>query len=125
MPDVEIHNVENKALFMGDNEFEQGTLTVPANTTVPAGATLVRELDGKFSPAGGEASDILAINPAPVKNKSAAPADISFRALISGKVRRDLVTFGGAAITDAQADQLRSYGIIARTVYNTARLDNQ
>jgi hypothetical protein len=147
MPDMKIHNVENKALFMGDCEFETGVLTVPANSTVPAGALLKRGADGKFaavlntgpvqinvadegSPVnvpvpGVPVDNPVAVNPYPVKNPAAEPADISFRALIAGKVRRDLLSAAGEAITDAHADMLRSYGIIAKTVHNTARLDNQ
>jgi hypothetical protein len=146
MPEMQIHNVENKALFMGDNEFEYGLLTVPASTAIPAGALLKRTADGKFAPVantdpvqidvGDEApktvaipgvpADIpVAVNPAQVKNTAEAPADISFRALISGKVRRDMLSIGGQPITDAQGDMLRAYGIIARAVYDTSRLDNQ
>lgn len=147
MPELGIHNVENKALFMGDQEFEQGLLIVPANTTIPTGALLKRSGEGKFAqvintapveitadvnneeesiPIPGVPTDIpVAVNPFPVQNTTAAPADIPFRAMISGKVRRDMLSVAGNQITDAQSDMLRAYGIIAKTVYNLSRLDNQ
>jgi hypothetical protein len=128
MPEMKIHNVENKALFMGDNEFEYGLLTVPANTMIPAGALLKRIADtGKFEPVvNTNPADIpVAVNPVEIKNAGAQAGDFSFRALIAGKVRRDLLSIGGQPITDAQGDMLRAYGIIARAVYDTSRLDNQ
>jgi hypothetical protein len=104
--------VENKSLFQGNNEFETGLLTVPAEGSVPLGALLKRAA-GKFSVAV-DAETPVAINPVEVKNPSDAPVDIPFRALISGRVRRDMLKFNGGTITDAQTDQLRQYGIIPK-----------
>ena len=49
MDEVKITRNENKSLFLGNNEYETGVLTVPANGTVATGALLKRE-NGKFVP---------------------------------------------------------------------------
>jgi hypothetical protein len=51
---------------------------------------------------------------------------VPFRPIISGRVRRgDLVVHGVGAITDAEADALRDFGILAQTTTQLAELDNQ
>ena len=134
MDEVKITVNENKSLFLGNNEYETGVLTVPANGKVAAGALLKRD-GGKFAPVtatgatpgvpadgGGwttlpSPGDIpVAVNPVEIKNNTPAPVDIPFRALISGRVRRDMLSINGQAITDDQADMLRSYGIIPKKV---------
>jgi hypothetical protein len=144
MPEIKSHTVTNKALFLGDNEYETGLLTVPATGTVPAGALLKRE-NGKFSPVvntspveinvgdtdtvnvpvPGVPADIpVAVNPIEISNPGNAAADIPFRALVAGKVRADMLSVNGQPITDAQSDMLRSYGILPRKVTDISRLDN-
>ena len=124
---METRKVENKSLMQGNNEFETGVLTVPAGGTVPAGAFLKREANGKFAAiASTEPADPeepwnfdkpVAVNPVETRNLPAAPADVPFRAMIAGKVRFDMLSVGGQPITDAQADLLRQYaGIIAKKV---------
>ena len=134
MDEVKITRNENKSLFLGNNEYETGVLTVPANGTVATGALLKRE-NGKFVPVvstestpgvpadgGGwdtepSPGDIpVAVNPVEIKNNAGIPADIPFRALISGRVRRDMLSMGGQEISDSQADMLRSYGIRPKKV---------
>jgi hypothetical protein len=141
MPDIQVHHPENKSLFLGNNEFETGLLTVPAETTIPAGA-LLKRVDNKFAPvldtspvqveAGdanvsipGVPADVpVAVNPVEVKNPGSSPADIPFRALVSGKVRSDMLSVNGQPITAAQADMLRVYGIIPRRVNDISRTEN-
>jgi hypothetical protein len=148
MPEIKSHTVTNKALFLGDNEFETGLLTVPAETTVPVGALLKRAGD-KFAPVvdtdttpgtpgtpsngGGwtaEPTDPIpgdvpvAVNPVEIKNSGGSPADIPFRALVAGKVRADMLSVNGQPITEAQSDMLRAYGILPRKVTDIYRLDN-
>ncbi len=49
-----------------------------------------------------------------------------FRPIISGRVRRgDLVVHGVGAITDAEADAMRDFTILAQTTVQLAELDNQ
>jgi hypothetical protein len=122
MGEVNIHKGENKIFLLSDNEYETGVLTVPASNMVPAGA-LLKRASGKFAPVtntspvqinvadsgsavyasvpGVSAEIPVAVNPEEIKNESGSPADIPFRALIGGRVRRDM---------------LRSYGIIPKKV---------
>jgi hypothetical protein len=148
MPDIQVHHVENKTLFLGSNEFETGLLTVPAETVVPAGALLKRVGD-KFAPVvntdttpgtpgtpsgdGGWTTnptdpvpgDVpVAVSPAEIKNSGGSPADIPFRALVSGKVRLDMLSVNGQPITAAQADMLRVYGILPCKLNNISRTEN-
>jgi hypothetical protein len=143
MPDIKVHHPESKGLFLGSNEFETGVLTVPANTTIPGGA-LLKRADDKFAPVldtspaqiavdingdpgtiPGNPIDIpVAVNPAEIKNTAAAPADIPFRALVSGKVRQDMLSVDGQPVTMAQADMLRMYGIIPRHLNDISRTEN-
>jgi hypothetical protein len=154
MAEIKSHAVTNKSLFLGNNEFETGILTVLAGITVPAGAFLSRDKTSqKFSAAvntedieidvpdgdgGTEAVAIpgvpinypVAINPVEIKNAAGAPADISFRALIFGKVRADMLSRSAdgetfdAPVTERDRDLLRSYGIIAVDVKDISRQDN-
>jgi hypothetical protein len=129
MGEVKISKVENKIFFLGDNDFETGVLTIPAGGTVPAGA-LLKRLNGKFvpvvntnpvqidgEPVPGVPVDVpVAVNPVELKNPGTAPADIPFRAMISGRVRFDMLSVNGQPITDTQADMIRLYGITPKKV---------
>jgi len=130
---MDVTKVVNKSLLQGDNEFETGILTIPAATTVPAGAFLKREASGKFAVVtdteGDPGEEIegekpVALNPVEAKNPAAAAVDYPFRACISGKVRFDMCTVGGQPITDAQGDLLRQYaGIITKKVTDLSWTD--
>jgi hypothetical protein len=136
MGEVNIRKVENKIFLLGNNEYETGVLTVPAGGKVPIGALLKRTA-GKFAPVtdtspveinvadsgtanvpvpGVPAEIPVAVNPADIENPGSSTADIPFRALIGGRVRRDMLSVAGNPITDDQADMLRSYGIIPKKV---------
>ncbi|MDR2509245.1 MAG: hypothetical protein LBC77_01220 [Spirochaetaceae bacterium] len=121
---METKNVTNKVLALGDNEFEEGKITVAASTEIPAGALLKRNADGSFALAGGSDTAI-AVMPFALKNEKTAAAVLGFRALVSGRVRLDMLNIGGIAITAAQRDALRDYGIIAVKATNVSELDNQ
>jgi hypothetical protein len=144
MPEVKVHHPESKTLFLGNNEFETNVLTVPASTTVPTGA-LLKRVNDKFAPVAdtsfiqidvgdstsknvsvpGIPKDIpVAVNPTEITNSSNASVDMPFRALISGKVREDMLSIGGQPITKAQADMLRVYGIIPRRLNDISRTEN-
>ena len=58
----------------------------------------------------------VAVNPVELKNPTGNTVYIAFRALISGRVRLDMLSVGGQPITDAQADMIRRYGIIPKKV---------
>jgi hypothetical protein len=144
MDGMKVTNVVNKVVAIGDNLFESGIITVPEATTIPAGTVLKRAEDGTFAVAGNVAPDPgnpasgggwatppspgdvpVAVMPFDLTNSENSSASISFRAIISGRVRRDMLQIGGISITDAQCDALRSYTIIPVKVKDLARLDNQ
>jgi len=121
---MEKRKVENKSLFQGDNDFETGILTVAAGVTVPAGAFLKRNTNGKFSVVTDTGNQTpCAVNPVEVKNTGTTEADIPFRALTSGKVRQDMLSVNGEAITDAEADMIRIYGIRPKKVTDLSWVD--
>ncbi|MDR1587505.1 MAG: hypothetical protein LBS57_08630 [Treponema sp.] len=145
MGEINTRRVENKIFLLGNNEYETGVLTVPANGTVPAGALLKRAA-GKFAPVtdtsavsinvadtgtknvsvpGVPVEIPVAVNPADIENPGSSPADISFRALVGGRVRRDMLSVGGNPITDDQADMLRSYGIIPKKVTDISWVESE
>jgi hypothetical protein len=137
MGEIKTRDVENKIFLLGNNEYEGGVLTVPAGGTVPVGA-LLKRVEGKFVPVTdtspvkinvadeGTAKNVpvpgvpaeipVAVNPVDIENPGSSPADIPFRALVGGRVRRDMLSIAGNPITDDQADMLRSYGIIPKKV---------
>jgi hypothetical protein len=144
MPEIKTHHPENKTLLLGNNEFETGLLTVPASTTIPAGTLLKRVVD-KFAPVEnttpvqinvgdsdpinvpipGVPADIpVAVNPVEIKNPGESPVDMPFRALVSGKVRQDMLSVNGQPVTTAQADMLRVYGILPRKLNDISRTEN-
>ena len=56
----------------------------------------------------------------------ASAGDVSLRVIVSGEVRRDRIfTLAFDPITDAIADQLRDYSIVARRNVDVSKLDNQ
>jgi hypothetical protein len=144
MDGMVVTNVVNKVVAIGDNLFESGIINVAASTTISAGTVLKRNEDGTFAVAGNvppnpgvpadgggwatppSPGDVpVAVMPFDLANRGNAAANISFRALTSGRVRRDMLTIGGVEITEAQCDALRSYTIIPVKVKDLARLDNQ
>lgn len=130
--------INNRTLQLGDNEYESGNITLAAGAELNIGVVLKRLASGSFAPVldtdpveidsepvPGVPVDIpVAVNPAYIKNEGAASANIGFRPLIKGRVRRDMLTINGAAITDEQADMLRNYGIIPVKGYDISREDN-
>jgi hypothetical protein len=140
MAEVKTHVVTNKSLFLGNNEFESGILTVPVGKTVPAGA-LLKRVSGGFSavvntntleitvPDGEGTQNVpipgvpidypIAVNPEEVKNDGST-VNIPIRALISGKVRADMLKKNATEdytfedpVNVNDLDLIRSFGIIA------------
>jgi hypothetical protein len=130
--------VNNRTLQLGDNEYESGNITLAAGAELNIGVVLKRLANNSFAPVvdtdpvevdsepvPGVPVDIpVAVNPAFIKNEGSGPANVGFRPLIKGRVRRDMLTINGAAITDAQADMLRNYGIIPVKGTDISREDN-
>jgi hypothetical protein len=141
MGGVTFDTIVNKALQLGGGKFEQGTITVSAGAAIKAG-TILKRAGAKFAvatdtppnpgtPADGggwsvppSPGDIpVAVMPFDLKNEGAESADMGFRALVGGSVRRDLLNLNGASITNAQADALRNFGIIAVASNDVSRVN--
>jgi len=114
---MDTHKIENKSLLQGDNEFETGIINVAAGAVIPAGAFLQRASNGKFAVVTDtEEETPCAVNPVEIKNTGTAAADIPIRALVAGRVRQDMLSVNGEAISDAEADMIRVYGIRPKKV---------
>jgi len=123
--------VENPVLALGDNEYETGLINVSGNSTIKRGTVLKRDGD-KFAPVtnttenseeGVTADKPVAVNPFDIENKQATAADLSICALISGKVRADLLTINGETTTDDQNDLLRAMSIIPIKLNDISRTE--
>jgi hypothetical protein len=141
MDGVTFDTIVNRALQLGNGKFEQGTITVAAGATVKAGTILKRDGDrfavatdtlpdpGDPADGGGwetppTPGDIpVAVMPFDLRNGTMEPLDMGFRALIGGSVRRDLLNLDGEPITNAQADALRDFGIIAVATTDVSRVN--
>lgn len=114
-------------LFIGDNEFESGLLSLAAAASAKDGWLLKRS-SGKFVVAA--AADITAgavfvlATPDTITNSTEASVDYAVRVCVAGKVNRGKVTISDTALTDAQADMLRASGIIAQVVTSIGEQDN-
>jgi hypothetical protein len=136
--------VENSVVALGGNNFETGVITVGAGVTIKKGVVLKRtgnkfapvedtspititaDVDGTETqiPIPGTTKDTpVAVNSFDISNPGSSAADMSIRALISGPVRADLLTINGGAISDAQGDMLRDYGIIPVKVTDLSRIE--
>jgi hypothetical protein len=124
MGEVSFDTITNRVVGIGDNKFESGKITVAAGATIAAGTVLKRSGDN-FALITDLTKDIpVAVMPFDLKNDGAASATLSFRALIFGDVRKDMLTINGVSITKAQADMLRNYGIIAVSTTNMSRVSS-
>jgi hypothetical protein len=141
MGGVTFDTIVNRALQLGGGKFEQGKITVAAGATIIGGTILKRSGDnyavaedippnpGTPADGGGwatppSAGDIpIAVMLFDLKNESSESAVMGFRALIGGSVRRDLLNLDGEPITNAQADALRNYGIIAVASNDVSRVN--
>ena len=112
MSGVNFHTIVSQELQLGGCEFEQGRISLGGGATVKAGTILKRADDRKFAVAE-EGDAFIAVVPFDMTNTDSADATLGFRAIISGRVRRDMLNIDGAtAITSAQADNLRANGNI-------------
>jgi len=99
---IRSQTVENKAVGLGGNEFETGSIIVQAGATIPAGAVLKRGYSGIFELVTNLASDTpVAINPFDIPNTDPTGHGIqaSMRAIIFGRVRADMLNINGNPVT--------------------------
>jgi hypothetical protein len=123
MGGVSFDIITNRVVGIGGNKFEGGKITVDAGATIAAGTVLKRDGDN-FAPVVDTSSgDVpIAVVPCNLKNEGAASVVLSFRALIFGDVRKDMLTINGESITKAEADMLHDYGIIAVEITDMSRI---
>lgn len=124
MSGVNFSVIESKSLQLGNNKFEQGTLSVAAGTTIKAGTILMRGGERQFAIAADEDDVPVGIVPFDMKNESTATVNLGFRAIIGGEVRKDMLNLNGdASITSAIVDSLRDHcGIIAVDTTDVSRV---
>jgi hypothetical protein len=126
MGGMKIENVNGAVLLLGDNYFESGVINIGAGGTVAAGTVLTRDDKDKFVPVEDpQENSLLAVMPFDITNDKATAADLGFRALVQGRVRRDMLRINGQPITDGQSDTLRLFGILPVKVTDLSQLDNQ
>ena len=123
MSGVNFSVIESKSLQLGNNKFEQGTLSVAAKTTIKEGTILKRDGERRFATAA--AGDVpVAIVPFDMENTSDTTVNLGFRAIIGGEVRRDMLRLNGQPITGIFADILRDRcGIIAVDTTDVSRVN--
>jgi hypothetical protein len=111
--------VESSEVGLGGNEFETGLINVAANATIKKGTVLKRN-GTKFEPVTDiDAETPVAINPKDITNSGGAAADMSFRAIIFGPVRADVLKIGDVAVTNpAHFDKIRANALCIPMVQN-------
>lgn len=123
---MEINNYSFAQVDYTDCEHESAQLlAVPAKTTVPAGTVLSRSGNGWAIATAADTAVALAVLPNDIANASASVSAVEIRATISGKVRSDKLLWAGSAVSVAQKDLLRGYGIVPVKVTDISIQDNQ
>lgn len=126
---MEITKNEPFGIVVWDPVYQDETLTATGEVTWAAGTLLGRiTADGKLTAYTSGASDGSEVPIAVLKEEVvfAGAGDKIDRPIVSGRVRRgDLVAHGVGAITDAEADALRSMTIIPQNVAQLGEFDNE
>ena len=126
MDSITISNSTFDQLLLGNNEFKNVVLNVPAGATITAGEML-RRSGTKYVRAVGVSSEInfAVFVGDSVSNATESAVDVNARICVAGRVNQGMLTVAGTAATDAQADLLRGWGILPRFVHNFSQLDRQ
>jgi hypothetical protein len=125
MGGVKTENVTSRVLMLGDNNFSSGKITLAAGATLVAGAVLKRGTGNVEFATATSTDEYAAVNPFEIKNETGAAKVFGFRALMDGRVRKDMLRVGNAAATVADIDKLRKVGILPVKVTDLSHLDNQ
>lgn len=121
MANMEVKNFGlEKMVQFWDCEFETGKVT--GSGDIKKGTVLARAIDGSFEAWDGTTGNPVAVY---VDNDETIGSGIPCRALISGKVHKELILVAGAEATVAQLDALKAAGIIALPCNETNITDNQ
>jgi hypothetical protein len=125
MGGMKVNNVTSRVVLLGDNHFESGFITLPAGATLAEGAVLKRGAGNKEFAIATAADEYVAINPFEIKNDNGVSKAMGFRACMDGRVRKDMLRVGAAAVTVADCDKLRNKNILPVEVTDISHLDNQ
>lgn len=109
-------------LLWGDNEFETGVLAIASGDSASDGTLLVRNDAGKFAVASAISAPVFVLVD---RGTYSTAGDYPVRVAISGKFNRKRLSLGGNALTAANADALRSYGILALSSKTYGSADNE
>ena len=120
MANITSVDYKNLPFALGDNFYEEATVTVPSGG-LERGTILVRDTStNKFAVATAltlVSGAGIAILREDVENTTDSAADVHIRVMISGHVNRGLLAkIGDTALTDVQADILRGQGFIVEKV---------
>lgn len=121
----EVINHGGAKLLLGDNVFASGIVSLGNGKTLKDGALLTVEASGKFAVATVAGANCAVYVGDEIVNHGASAADIPVRACIGGKLRRDAVLVGDAAIEAKAALSLRSSGLFLLEVQDIGKQDNQ
>jgi hypothetical protein len=123
---MKVQNFDNRPFALGDNEFESGLLSIPANAAVKRGALLLRAEGGNFTPMTGTGDEEpVAVYPHDEDAGSTAATSVSIRAMVAGKANAAFLNVAGDPCTEAQLDMIRKYGIIPVKTKDLSVKDNQ
>jgi hypothetical protein len=117
--------ITNKALLLGNNEFETGAIQLSAGQEIKEGAFLKRGTAPKTFElvTNTDTEEPVAIVSVDMKNNKAASAKESLRACIGGKVRADMLNVNGAQANTDQIDLIRKYGFIPIYAHDISRTE--
>ena len=128
MSNIEITANSTDGVVIWEPVFSEETLTSASAAIWPAGTLLGRiTADSKLTAYTSGASDGSEVPKFVTANTATfeAAGDIASRVVMSGRVRRSQISaFGVGAITDAESDAIRDYGIIALTTTQLSKPDN-
>ena len=120
----EIINHGGAKLLLGDNVFAGGIVSLGNGKTLKDGSLLTVEASGKSAASAAGANCAVYVGDE-IVNHGASAADIPVRVCIGGKLRRDAVLVGDAAIEAKAALSLRSSGLFLLEVQDIGKQDNQ
>lgn len=129
---MEVFNHTPDNLFVGNNKFTSGTVTVASGATVKDGYVLVHDLStGKWVPATASTIDdgaplgILALRDDITNSGNDAADYAGQRICIAGDVNKNLTSIGGTGLTAVQGEYLRVQGIYNVDAKQIGVQDNQ
>ena len=129
MADPTITNNDVGQIAIEVSDFEHGLWTAGAADTLAAGTIMARiTASGKWGiyDTGGAGGLGVACGVLTYEAVAGAAGDIPVAILVRGTVNSDrLLQDDAGAVTVAILDQLRSYGILGKSVLQVSQLDNQ